>query len=122
MRWPWTKRKPEKILKAELLKLIPNSEIRFALDREYSLPTNREVFDLLGVDNRPFIPEQDDCDDFAFRAKGRMAGSGYPFAVAWIDDHVINGWLNDQREWVWMEPQTRLRYTKQIIFVRAIVI
>lgn len=123
--WPFTKkRKPEKISKVELIGLLPYTKTDpFIFDREYSLPTDSEVLAVLDSDYSAFEYEVNDCDDYAFRAKGLVAGNGWPFAVVWINqNHMIIGWFNDQKTWTWYEPQTRKPFDGKIKSVDLLII
>lgn len=123
--WTWKKQRvPEVISKLQLLDLLPYSKTDpLIFDREYRLPTDDEVLAVLGSDYSAFESETNDCDDYAFRAKGLVAGKGWPLAVCWINrNHLINAWLNDQRKWVWFEAQIRKTYTGKIESVDALII
>ena len=106
--WPFPEhREVEKISRSVLIQLLPDAEFISCVDRVYSLPTNSEVLEVLGKDNTVYIPEINDCDDFAYRAKGLASGRNWPFAVVYTGDHYLNGWINNLKEWAYMEPQTR---------------
>jgi hypothetical protein len=106
--WPFKKRVPEKIKKTDLLDLLPYTPTDpLVFDRVYSLPTDGEVLAVLGSDFSEFEDEVNDCDDYAFRAKGLTAGLGWPFAVIWIPGHILVGWVNDKKAWTFCEPQGR---------------
>jgi hypothetical protein len=109
MKWPWNKKRaPEKIKKSDLVGLLPYTPTDpIVFDRAYSIPTDEEVIAALGSDFSSFEDEANDCDDFAFRAKGLVAGKGWPFAIVWVIGHVLVAWVNDKRELVWCEPQGR---------------
>jgi len=107
--WPFKpKRIPKKITRSRLIELLPNAEFISCVDRVYSLPTTEEVLEALGQDTTTYQSEINDCDDFAYRAKGLATGRNWPFAVVHVPGHVMCGWVNDHQEWVWMEPQTRV--------------
>jgi len=123
MKWPWRKKVSATISKVELLGYLPYSKTDpLVFDRTYRLPKDAEVMAVLGSDYSSFEDEDNDCDDYAFRAKGMTAGKGWPFALVWINSsHLLNGWLNDQREWVWLEPQTRQYFTGEVREVNLII-
>lgn len=107
--WPWGKRVAEKVSKSEIVGLLPYTKADpIVFDRSYLLPTDEEVLDVLGSDTSVFYPELNDCDDYAFRAKGRASGRGWPFAIVWVPGHVLTGWINDKKQMVYFEPQSRL--------------
>lgn len=106
--WPFKKRVAEKLKKSDLVGLLPYTPTDpIVFDRFYSLPTDEEVLHVLGSDFSTFEDEVNDCDDYAFRAKGLVAGRGWPFAVIWTTGHLLVGWVNDRREMVYCEPQGR---------------
>lgn len=128
MIWPFaTKAKRNTMLRAELMLKLPKCETAIAEDRAYILPSNSDVFSALGTDWSKYLAEINDCDDYVWRAKGKAAGRGWPFAavkVVLLDGtaHYICGWINDRREWVLFEPQTREMFTQKIQRIIHIVI
>lgn len=108
--WPWSKKRSvEKISKSELIGLLPQTPSDpLIFDRFYLLPTDSEVYDALSEDFSVFEDEANDCDDYAFRAKGWLSGKGWPFGVVGVDGHVLTCWINDKRQVVYWEPQTRM--------------
>lgn len=107
--WPFKKRVAEKIKKSDLIGLLPYTPTDpIIFDRFYSLPTDDEVLQVLGSDFSAFEDEVNDCDDYAFRAKGLVAGKGWPFAIVWVEGHVLVGWVNDKKEFVFCEAQGRI--------------
>jgi len=125
MNWPWKKKRVlETISKLDLLDYLPHSKTDpLVFDRTYRLPTDDEVLHLLGNDYSLYDAEINDCDDYAFRAKGLASGRGWPFAVVWINgSHMINAWLNADREWMWLDPQNRKPYNGKIDVINAIII
>jgi len=107
--WPFSKKRvSEKIKKSDLVGLLPYTKTDpIIFDRLYTLPADSEVLAVLGDDFSTFEDERNDCDDYAFRAKGLVAGRGWPFAVLWVPGHLLVGWVNDRREMVYCEPQGR---------------
>lgn len=106
--WPRKKRIPEQIGKGDLVVLLPYTPTDpLVFDRRYSLPTDDEVLSVLGSDFSAFEDEVNDCDDYAFRAKGLVAGRGWPFAVVWVPGHLLVAWVNDRKQVTFCEPQGR---------------
>jgi len=126
--WPFSQKPKSNImLRAELLQKLPRCEVVIAEDRAYVLPSDSDVFAALGTDWSKYLAEINDCDDYVWRAKGKAAGHGWPVAavkVVLLDGsaHYINGWINDRREWVLFEPQTREIFAQKIQRIVHIVI
>lgn len=119
--WPFAdKPKPVTILKAELLKIVPKtSKITIADDRVYICPTAEQVTTRLGTDFSAYIAEYNDCDDYAYRAKGKASGKCWAFGVVKITNqmgaHRLNCYINERKEFVLWEPQTRAEYTGTVL-------
>ena len=113
----------EKVTRAEIVSLIPDAEFVQILDRDYFLPSDEEVLDKLGKDITIYESEKNDCDDFAFQAKGLICSNGWPFGVAFVNgSHYINVYVNDKKEFVFFEPQTRKKFDKVITKIQSIII
>jgi len=120
--WPFKKEKDLILSRFEILDLLPPAQYYQVLDRSYILPSNDQVLSTLGKDWSSYLAEYNDCDDYAFRAKGKVAGRGWPFAVTWINSsHYINMFINRQKEVIFIEPQSRSFYELKIITINSII-
>lgn len=121
--WPFSKKKePIIATRSDIIQILPDSLYYQVLDRQYILPTNEEVLSALGKDYALYTAEYNDCDDFAFRAKGKISGRGWPFAVIWVNNnHYMNLFVNDKREVVVLEPQGRLIHKEEIKIFNSII-
>ena len=126
--WPWSKKLPVVTMtRAEVLDLLPTAEYYELLKESYILPSDQEVLDVLGRDNSTYDHDINDCNDYAYRAKGLVAGRGWPFAVVWIrgtvnPKHSINLYVNRDKKVVLLEPQTRMVYADVIQKFHSILI
>jgi len=120
----WFKEVPAVIAaRSEVVSLLPLSKYILVLDREYELPHDSDVIAALGKDWSRYTCNRNDCDDYAFRAKGKVAGARWPFGVAFINDnHMINIWVNDKKQVVLFDPQMRKKFTKKVELFSSIII
>lgn len=106
--WPF---KDEKIIitREEVIDLLPDADFIQVLDREYILPSMDDILEVLGEDLTTYIAETNDCDDFAYRAKGLASGHGWPFAIAYPHKigHIMNMFISKDKQVMLLEPQTR---------------
>lgn len=114
------KPKPVTILKAELLKIVPQTDsVTVADDRVYICMTADEVKKCLGDDSTAYVAEYNDCDDYAWRAKGKVSGRCRAFGAVKIirpeGAHRLNCYINERKEFVLWEPQTRKEYDGEVL-------
>jgi hypothetical protein len=120
--WPFSERKKSVIaLRKELLVLLPSAPTIIAEDRAYILPSDDEVLSRLDTDFSQYVAEYNDCDDYSYRAKGKAAGKAWAFGAVKIkraaDYHMLNCYVNDKKEFVLWEPQTRKTYDEAFEYI-----
>jgi hypothetical protein len=56
-----------------------------------------------------YVSEELDCDDFSYRLMGQFSiknWSGIAFGIVWTDLHALNCFIDDERKFWFIEPQT----------------
>jgi hypothetical protein len=123
------KDKPKTVIinRKDLLELLPPTNlITVAEDRVFICPRLEQVEEQLQSDSTKYVPEYNDCDDFAYRAKGKIAGRCWAFGVIKIKlikgCHMLNCFVNEKKEFILWEPQTRSKYTGENLGAEYIII
>lgn len=60
-----------------------------------------------------YVDQKYDCDDFAYRLMGQFSipdWSALCFGFFWTNTHAMNCFVNEQREVMFIEPQTDMIY------------
>jgi hypothetical protein len=102
-------------------------------DSVYYTPTENTIKQFLNYDLnnfRLYKKNNFDCDDYSFCIKGNASYllSGYAIGIVWVTQndntaHALNFYINNQREIIFIEPQTdKIIDEKDINFIPYFVI
>lgn len=97
-------------LSSLLIDKFPDCPI-YLPDERYKLCTADDMRRFLAWDDTVLQAYQDDyydCDDFAWRLKGNLTKypwSALPVAVVWTNKHALNGFVDSEGTWWFIEPQ-----------------
>jgi len=111
--------KPTPILRREvsgqeifntLIAKFPEAQIYLSDNKKWACGiSDIEAFIEMDDTNRLIYEnERFDCDDFAFRLMGQLSVPGYAElakALVWSDVHALNGFLDTNLDWWFIEPQ-----------------
>jgi hypothetical protein len=87
-------------------------------DKHMDLPTDSDMKRWLAydqTDKEQYVAELKDCDDFArnvwnnIRNMAIKEGKNIAFAIIWTQAHALNLYVNNNRQVVFIEPQTDKR-------------
>jgi hypothetical protein len=90
-----------------------NMPIWFILDSEFVLPSDQEVQEILEsdrTDEKPYVPERGDCDNYAFELRHAFGRLGWAVGMIAVDTgtpplHAIFFYINEDRKPIAIEPQ-----------------
>jgi len=99
----------------ELYKILrlrfPTDGQLYLSDKEYKLChiEDIECFLIKDETNRVgYIPEERDCDDFAYRLMGQFSIPGWSdltLGIVWTDLHALNCFIDEDKKFWFIEPQ-----------------
>ena len=90
--------------------LFPKAQI-FISDSTKYLCDIDDINKFLAADDtnrRKYKAEEYDCDDFAYRLMGQFsveAWASLAKAIVWTDVHALNGFIDTNMKWWFIEPQ-----------------
>lgn len=88
----------------------PQAEV-FLSDKNYLLCDKADIKAFLAQDETNkmgYVPEERDCDDFAYRLMGQFSIPGWSdlaFGIVWTDKHAMNCFVTENNEFWLIEPQ-----------------
>lgn len=97
-------------LYALLRSKAPKAEL-FLSDNSYLLCRKSDIVSFLVRDKtnrQEYVAEKYDCDDFAYRLMGQITVPGWSdlaFGLVWTDRHALNGYVGEDSELYFVEPQ-----------------
>jgi len=89
---------------------FPEAQIFLSDNRKWACDI-QDIEDFLTLDNtnhEKWREDRFDCDDFAFRLMGQLSVPGYAEltkALVWTDVHALNGFLDTNLDFWFIEPQ-----------------
>lgn len=109
-------RSTQEIDAQELIKILrdrfPDEGVIFISDRKYKLCNVEDMrifFQLDTTNQKKYIAEDYDCDDYARRLWGQLAipkWSCLAFGICWTDLHALNIFIDEDKMLWFMEPQS----------------
>lgn len=97
----------EKIIRAK----FPDCEL-YLSDHEYLLCSYDDIALFLAQDETnkmDYLSDELDCDDFSYRLMGQFSipdWSALAFGIIWTEGHAFNCCISEDRELLFIEPQT----------------
>jgi len=89
----------------------PEAQV-YLSDATYTLPSKQDIEWFLAQDRSnkfDYIYNDFDCDDFSYRLMGQFSvpnWSHLTFGVVWTDKHALNCFVDEDKKFWFVEPQT----------------